>query len=351
MKDVEQKNISKRNYNLELLRILSMLMIITLHYCTFGYRINVVDSLGYNTKVLWLIYAFCFGAVNLYVLISGYFMINSTFKWKKLIKLWIEVLFYSVGIGVIFYLLGKGDFSNIKTMIAVLLPILSKSWWYVTIYFGLYVLSPYINKLLHSLTKKEYQHLLIITSVILLILNSFIPGNYLFDNTQGYGIIWFIYLYMVAAYIRLYDLPKIKPIYYLIGYCIASFITFGSRFFVLKYLSNDPIWMGHEKFLYTYNSITVFVAALCLFMFFKEIKIKSIFEKLVIKISSATFGVYLIHEHFLVRNCLYTDILKVKEFARNDYKGLIMIGSILGVFIVCTIVDLIRQKIFSYIEK
>lgn len=351
MKEIVEVKDKKRNYNLELLRILSMLMIITLHYCTFGYKITAFNSFGYKTPILWLIYAFCFVAVNLYVLISGYFMINSNFKWKKLIKLWIEVLFYSLGIGIVFYLFDVGDFSNIKTVLKFIFPVLSKMWWYVTVYFCLYVLSPYLNKLLKSLEKKEYQQLLIILSVIFLLLNNFIPGINLIDATKGYGIIWFIYLYMVAAYIRLYDFPKIKPIYYLIGYCIASFITFGSRFFILKYLNNDPMWMGNEKIMYAYNSLSVFVASLCLFMYFKEIKIKPIFEKLVVKISGATFGVYLIHEHFLVRNVLYSSVLKVREFSQNDYKGLIMIGSILAVFFICVIVDLIRQKIFHYIEK
>ena len=87
---------TKRKTNIELLRIISMFMIVVYHYCCHGYLIREVGTAGYNTPILWLIYTFCYSAVNIYVLISGYFLCKSEFKWKKVLKIYIEVLFYSV---------------------------------------------------------------------------------------------------------------------------------------------------------------------------------------------------------------------------------------------------------------
>ena len=178
--------------------IINMIMIVTIHYCTFGYNILKNGSIGSNTPALWLIYAFCFGAVNLYVLLSGYFLCESKFKWKKLFRLWIEVIFYSILIFLILKWTG-----NLKELLPrekakIFLPVIGKSYWFVSIY----------------LEKKEYQKLLIIGAV-LIILNNIIPGTFIIDANYGYGIIWFVYLYLCGAYIRKNDV-SIKHNYLLL---------------------------------------------------------------------------------------------------------------------------------------
>ena len=144
--------------------------------------------------------------MNCYVLISGYFLVKSKFKWKKVIQLWFETLFYSVFIYIVIVVLGLKEI-DIKGIIKSLFPILTKQYWFINIYLVMYILSPFINKLINSLDKKEYQKLIMILLICFSII-SILPDAYTLDTSHGYGIIWFICLYLIAGYIRIYDIPK-----------------------------------------------------------------------------------------------------------------------------------------------
>ena len=339
----------RRNYNLDLLRIISMLMIITVHYCTHGYYIRTAGSIGSKSPMLWQIYSLCYCAVNIYVLISGYFLCKSEFKWKKVLKLIIEVLFYSIIIGIIFFLFHLYDFNSLRDFLRVIFPIMSNTYWFISIYLVLYIASPYLNKFIKLLDKKEYQKFIIINAIIFLLCNNLIPGTNLIDTTRGYGLLWFIFLYFVSAYIRLYDLPKIRNIYYLILYFVFSYITYISRFISIKYLSSIDIFRETKDILFSYNSITMFLSALCLFLFFKNIDIKPRMPGLIEKLSIATFGVYLIHDNFLLRTILYDRLLKVTYFMEKSFfwKSFAMGVSVFTIFYICSCIEMIRESIFK----
>lgn len=86
----------KRLYHIESLRIVSMLMIITLHLLVFSGLLDTYKNFSLTSLFIWGLESLCFIAVNCYVLISGYFLVDSSFKFKKLFKIWIEVFFYSL---------------------------------------------------------------------------------------------------------------------------------------------------------------------------------------------------------------------------------------------------------------
>ena len=228
-----------RNYNLELLRIIAMFMIVVLHYCCHGYQMTKVGTAGYNTPILWLIYTFCYCAVNIYVLISGYFLCKSEFKWKKVFKIYIEVLFYSIIIFSILTISGTIEITKSSQIITAFLPIISKAYWFVTIYLSMYVISPFLNKLIDALDQKEYIKMLLTLGILIMICNNAIPGTFFLDKTYGFGIIWFTYLYLVAAYIRIYDIPPIKKRFLILIYffCyqenpekVYPYLPFGNPF-------------------------------------------------------------------------------------------------------------------------
>lgn len=69
----------ERQINYELLRIIAMLMIVSLHYLSKGGLLGdpsraKMSATGYAA---WLLEAFCLVAVNVYVLISGYFGVDT----------------------------------------------------------------------------------------------------------------------------------------------------------------------------------------------------------------------------------------------------------------------------------
>ena len=151
-----EKEEKSRERQFELLRILAMVFIIIHHYAIHG-GILEAEVRTANKYIAVLIYSFGQVAVNVFILITGYFLIDSKFKIKKLLKLIFQVLFYTISI-LIIYIIFKGipDWYILKTCI---FPIISGTYWYITAYVFLYCLSPFLNILIRNLNQKNIKAL------------------------------------------------------------------------------------------------------------------------------------------------------------------------------------------------
>ena len=74
---------AERKSNMELLRIFSMILIITFHYAYKG-GFDFGTELGANMLLIKTCWMFGELGVNLFILTTGYFMVEGKFKWKKL---------------------------------------------------------------------------------------------------------------------------------------------------------------------------------------------------------------------------------------------------------------------------
>ena len=132
---------------MEILRIVAMLMIITLHYLDKGGVLKEFTlKMGLNRELAWIIEALCMGSVNIYVLISGYFLSKSEFKFKKVILLWAQILCYSWIITAVFAIVTKGAFNfanGIYDAIPLILPVTGAHYWFGTVYILLYLFVPF----------------------------------------------------------------------------------------------------------------------------------------------------------------------------------------------------------------
>ena len=349
----EIKEIKKRNIGLDSLRIISMIMIIFLHYIGKGGLLNIENTGNNYHAIYYFIEALCIIAVNCYVLISGYFLVKSKFKWKKVLQLWLETLFYSIVIYVVIVVLGLKEL-DIKGIIKSLFPIITKEYWFINIYLVMYILSPFLNKLINKKNKKEYQKLLLIIIICFSII-SILPAAYTLDSSRGYGIIWFTCLYLIAGYIRINNIPEKlklnKNFYFLLIYFIFAIIVTRGML-LLDYIGNA---FGkenlREKFL-QYNNIFVLIESIALFMYFKQLNIKSRkLIKVIEFIAPLTLAVYLIHEQSQLRTVLYNKILHTEICYHNPYGIFIAIGSVLAIFITCIVIEFIRQKILKNVKK
>ena len=193
----------ERSSNLELMRIISMFFIVLGHVFLFGKLLEV------ENKYLLLIYYFfefiLIVHVNSYVLVTGYFQSNSTFKGKKLWNIISSSWFYRVVIMLVFLLFGITTI-NKGQIIKDLLPITIDNYWFIKVYIILYLFSPFINKLIHNLKKDEFKNLILIGFIIFCI-TPYITNSMFFENS-GYTLYNFIYLYFLGAYLKKYPLEK-----------------------------------------------------------------------------------------------------------------------------------------------
>ena len=151
-----------RNSSLELLRIVAMLMII-IHHFAYGDNFHFpADSITLNR--LWIQFVNKGGklGVNIFVLLSGYFLIESkSVKFRKLAAMWIAMLFYSVAFYTISVLTGGAKFRAYDVLLAFM-PLSKTKWWFLEVYFMLYLLHPYLNTMLRNLSKADYERMLLL---------------------------------------------------------------------------------------------------------------------------------------------------------------------------------------------
>ena len=190
----------KREANLELLRILSMCMVIGLHYLGKGNalkdmaQILPADSNYINEVLAWYLEALCYGAVNMYIMISGYFLINATAKIEKVGKLILQVFFYSAGIYLIILLLGTypPEWNDAYHRSIMLLPISLQHYWFASVYAAFYLLAPFLALGLRKLNKKQHLGLLIILLLMFMRFLKLFSYHLVPLNDDGMGIIWMI---------------------------------------------------------------------------------------------------------------------------------------------------------------
>lgn len=336
-----QKQSEVRNSAMELLRIISMIMIVFHHFAVhggfeFGATLSVTHF-WYNLIVM--------GGkigVNIFVLISGYYLIDSDKKIfdniNKIIKFVGQVWFYSVGIFLVGILTGIADL-NIKDIIKTFFPITFSRWWFASTYFVLYLIHPYLNKLLHSIDKSLYQKLLLLLVVCWSIIPTFTSSSF-----QSNSLLWFITLYAIAGYIKLYGLnKKFSTKHYSLMFLALLILTYSSSI-VLTVLGNKwNFFTSYITYFYGQEKLTVLLISLCLFMCFSTLKMN--YHKSINTLASATFGVYLIHDNKIIRKLLWIDWFKNAQYQESLFLIPYSIIVVVIVYAICSLVDLLRLNI------
>lgn len=339
----------KRNAGLDILRIVSMLMITMLHALGKGGALWETDMMTFNWYYSWGLEAVCYGATNCYVLISGYFLAASKeMKWKKIFSIMAEVWAYSVA--VLLILLAFGFRPDRYQIIYSLVPFFSKTYWFIDAYILMYVLHPFVNRLLDHLSQKEYKRLLLIVFIFFSIAQTVTPHpEWTMDDSWGYGIIWFECLYLVAAYIRRYGvsekLSKLRCFFGFAG-CSAAVLVF--RTVVLKLVWILGLTEAYADLWYSYNSVPVFLASIFMFLFFLKLDVKE--NRIISFAAAATLAVYLIQEQGFMRSVLWKDILHIDRWTNTALQPVMVVVYALGVFLGGLVISCLVKGVIKFIK-
>ena len=341
----------ERNAGIDLLKIVSMLMIVTLHMLGHG---KILDNFPYMSnvyKAAWLLEILCYGAVNCYALVSGFLLARC--NPRKLLELWLQVLFYSVLITVFMnFTLMHGTVPK-EEWIYSLFPIVSCKNWYITSYFEMMCLIPFltlaIEKIDKSLFKKILTGIFLIYILLPVILKFLLKMNVSIDPltfSQGYSSSWLCILYLFGAYIRKYvDYKKINK-----KMCLACFLLMVVLTFLSKMLMANTACVD---VLVNYTSPTIVIGSLALLLFFADFDVKNAkLKPIIIALSNATLGVYLIHDNNLIRNTIVGHLFD-NEFNRAAFKFALikLIVVVIIVYLSCSLIDMCRGKIFKVCKK
>jgi len=279
--------------------------------------------------------------VDIFVLISGYFLVSSvSIKVEKAIKLWLQIFTYSVVLFAVFVGSGIEPF-RIKELIKDFLPITYSQSWFASTYFVLYLISPYINKFLKVLNKKEYQRFLVLLTVCWCIIPTFLGTSW-----QANSLLWFVYLYALAAYVRLHAcLTSTRGSTYIMISLVVMGLTFLSVVLFDIIGMKIPLFGIHSTYFYKMEKLPILIASLMLFIGFLKIDIK--YNAIINMISSTTFGIYLIHDNKYVRPFLWKTIFENAKYEESVFLIPYSIAVVILVFVVCFGIELFRIHVIE----
>ncbi len=327
----------ERNSNIELLRIISIILITVSHYTVHNSINNNTLPMGFNRLLLENTTLGNIGVI-IFILISGYYMISieKPFNLKKFLILYFQVFFYSAFFYLIFILLGRENFS-IKGSLHNLLPISHNAYWFMTVYFIIYIFSFYINKFINSLNRKQHYYF-ILMCLIIFILGTITNTLYYFNE-----LVQLIVFYSIGAYFKKYPDNKLNNKNLNIRLLILSVIflilsTIGIYLLASKY----DVYKEYSLHFYNRTSILSIIVAIAMFNIFILKKKKS--NKYINFISKYVLGVYLISDNNYVRKIIWTELLNVPKYVFSHYLIIHMFFSIIIVFIVCITFDFIRKN-------
>ena len=328
-----------RKTNIELLRVLAIFMIILHH---FSYHNELYTLNGINTNIGIILFSFGKIGVNIFVIITGYFMIEKNISLLKIIKLWLQVFLYSVGIATIYFLLNKLEF---KEYIRFFFPITFNKYWFFSSYILLYLLIPLINKVFTNLDRISYKKVLKISTFVLVIWFSIAYQSAVFSlNDTLSAVLVFCYLYTLGGYIKKYgimilDKCSFRKIFIitLIGFVFFELMLILANSLSFKISFFKPFVMYYNR----QNSIFTVTLSTLLFYLFKTLNIKN--NKFLNIISKTTFGIYLIQSHSLFGGKkLYKNLLHSTNFYDDKKLLFYAIFACLVIMIIASLIDLIR---------
>jgi len=337
----------KRDSNIELLRIIAMCLIIFHH---MALNTGIVECYNINTNMIFGIIGGIGGKIGVvvYILITGYFCINKDFSFKKVFTLWLQIFCYSVGFMLIFRIAGIEKLNKVDT-IKTFFPLAHNQYWFITVYLYLILLVPFINKFLNSLSKENYNKLLVVLSIIFVIIPTLFYTNGLIGSTNTpIGILLFIYVYIIGAYIKLYEISffenkKLRNIFIIIfGYIVVTVIVLIGR----KLEQGNIFWSNLFGYYREMNSIFILIPSISLFYIFKEWKLKH--NVIINYLASISFSVYLLHESNFLRYRLWHNIFNM-EFINNIPGGAFttLAFAIINFYFITAIIEVLRKNIIE----
>ena len=294
-----------RQKNLEKLRCLAMMMVVILHFLGKGDLLGDVYAPGMSAvgAAAWVLEALCIVAVNCYMLISGYFLCESSFKLSRLLGLYLQIWMYSVGVGLIAWATGlvpAGEV-NIHYFLSLLFPVSMGHYWFMTAYVFLYLLFPLVGMAVKRMTKEQFTLVLALCLGVFCVLKSVLPFR-LEEDRQGYDFLWYLCVFLVAAYIRKFGIKFLEKRWRCICLYLISCGVMLLELYVLRqlYLSRGNFELI-QKISFEYNHILVLLAATGLFGWFRMGKNEGILANAAAGIAPYVLGVYLLHENIGIR--------------------------------------------------
>lgn len=190
------KSLKKRNSAIEILRVLCIFGIIIMH------KSGPLLENANGWQVWYLCIISCFNAESTILMLIASYYGNPYSSKRRLFKLWIMVLLYRwISFGIEFFRNGITDYSVILKNI---LPISSGFSWFACAYIIIFMLAPYIEKMLDCLDERGFKGLLLVMFSFYIIMPSFL--YIAIEPNSGKNMLTMLCVYLLGRYIKKYHI-------------------------------------------------------------------------------------------------------------------------------------------------
>ena len=330
---------TQRQSNIELLRIFAILMVVMGHFIRQSGLLESETGINSTVNVL-------FGsggriAVNVFLLIGSWFMVDSTFRPGKALRLYLETAFYCIPITLLMICLGMAG--GARNIFQGLLPFFGRPVWFASAYISLILLTPFLNKAFLLPAKKLTYFTA--TLFILFCITSTIPCFSTIDYIADLS--WFCVLYLIVGWAKKIDiLGKLhvnKWVYAIAGTLIYAGLCSATKISMLTWTAN--YWLDNIR------TLPNIACAVCIFCFFLKTNIGSV--KLVNFFARSVFAVYIVHQVPAFREFEWSTICRAHSISGlpPSLYALSICGIAMLLLISVTIIDLLRAMLFTAVES
>ena len=289
-----------------------------------------------------LIHSVSYSCIDLFALATGFLCVNSKCRYSRLATLWVAAFFWGLTM-LAFSKLCLGLDITWKYYLNAALPVLRQQYWFFTAYFMLFLVMPFLNSGIKSITKRELHHLLVAIAIFLCGYSCLGCGDQ-FQMHSGYSFGWLCVVYVIGAYIRIYSPLKMSPPK---CFCVAGVIAFVCCFRQLLSIVISYRIPGDRFCLSAYTSPFTLAIALFIFIGCLNLSFSERIARFLKTAAATTFGIYLIHvQPFVWKNIWHFHLHQIQVGSISKLIVLVTSLSLLT-FIAFAIVEHIRLKVFD----
>ncbi len=342
----------ERKSNIELLRIFTIMGVIVLHYNNpmIGGGIAYAEEGSLNFYILYFLESLFVCGVNLFMLLSGYFLCDSKRRnlWRP-IELIIQVVIFREAGYLLHVAMGSAAFS-IKTMATTLLP----ANYFVIFYCIVFILSPYINVMIDHLSERAFRMMIIISLVIFAfyptlvdVIGELCGSEFVglssigvYGSQWGYTIVNFILMYLLGAYLKKGH-SKIRN--WTTGRLLTGLLICIVLMMIWARI-NDRVGFFTERSAWEYCNPIVIAETIIIFCLFQRINLGT--NKIINKLAEGVFTVFLLHQVFI-------PYLRIETFVTGNPVLMVLhvIGCSVGIFLICWVAHMIYHLIVDPVFK
>lgn len=320
-----------------------MMMVIIQHILGQGGILSEAAPESAHFYVAWALECLCFCAVDCYALLSGYLSARrSRHAFTRLVLLWLEVVLYSVIYACVFRILSH-EYAGKRELLNALFPVMRRQYWYFTAFFGLSFLAPVINAGVRTLNRRAAALLAVLVIVVFSVLPTLLCTDP-FSLRGGYTALWLVILYILGALLNKTELQKrMAPS------CLAAvFLLSTALTFLLKVVFQVSIPLIGTLSPLNYTSPTVLLSAISLLFLLGHLRVRGKKKRrMILRLSAASFGVYILHTNPLVwRFWFYPGVLRGFVNLPILVFPLWVMGCSALVYLLCFTIDSVRAFLF-----